>query len=66
MMSTFYSDIRWTLTVLTGRMMRVLRTDVRFSKDYRWGTTRFHRFVYALICTFGANIIADGGEFPRC
>lgn len=30
-------------------------TGFRFSKDYRWGTTRFHRIVYALVSTVSAN-----------
>lgn len=33
-------------------------TGFRFSKDYRWGTTRFHRAVYALVDTVGANLKA--------
>lgn len=38
----------------------VLRlTGFRFSKDYRWGTTRYHRLVYALVSTPIANIEAD-------
>lgn len=31
-------------------------TGFRFSKDYRWGTTRFHRAVYAM--AVAANHIA--------
>lgn len=33
-------------------------TGFRFSKDYRHGTTRFHRAVYAMVDTVGANISA--------
>lgn len=33
-------------------------TGFRFSKDYRRGTTRFHRAVYALCNTVGANLRA--------
>lgn len=33
-------------------------TGFRFSKDYRWGTTRFHRAVYACVSTAKANLIA--------
>ncbi len=33
-------------------------TGLRFSKDFRWGTTRGHRLVYRLINTTGANIKA--------
>lgn len=35
-------------------------TGFRFSKDYRWGTTRYHRFVYAVCNTVAANYVADG------
>jgi hypothetical protein len=43
----------------------VLRlTGFRFSKDYRWGTTRFHRTVYACVSTIGANSLADGFKWP--
>ena len=41
-------------------LVPVLRwTGFRFSKDYRQGTTRFHRAVYAIVNTVGANIAAD-------
>jgi hypothetical protein len=33
-------------------------TGFRFSKDYRWGTTKFHRAVYALTNTVAANHMA--------
>lgn len=33
-------------------------TGFRFSKDYRWGTTRKHRIVYALVNTVRANQVA--------
>jgi hypothetical protein len=33
-------------------------TGFRFSKDYRWGTTRFHRAVYAVVSTVRANHLA--------
>lgn len=33
-------------------------TGFRFSKDYRHGTTRFHRGVYACVDTVKANLIA--------
>jgi|TARA_R100001530_G_C4200819_1_gene124740 hypothetical protein len=29
--------------------------NFHFSKDYRWGTTLFHRVVYRLVDTVGAN-----------
>lgn len=56
--------LRWMLTQAVGRTMRVMGTEFRFSKDYRWGVTWYHRTVYAVICTFGANIVADGESFP--
>lgn len=33
-------------------------TGFRFSKDYRWGVSRFHRAVYAICNTVAANSIA--------
>lgn len=33
-------------------------TGFRFSKDYRWGVSRFHRAVYACVNTVTANHIA--------
>lgn len=33
-------------------------TGFRFSKDYRWGTTLFHRTVYKIVSTVTANILA--------
>tara|TARA_R100001443_G_scaffold114274_1_gene130088 strand:- start:3750 stop:3974 length:225 start_codon:yes stop_codon:yes gene_type:complete len=30
-------------------------TGFMFSKDYRWGTTLFHRIVYRYVDTVGAN-----------
>jgi len=45
--------------VLATIIAPVLRlTGFRFSKDYRWGTTRYHRMVYAVINTVGANLKA--------
>lgn len=37
-------------------------TGFRFSKDYRWGTTAYHRTVYAMVNTIRANLRADGYE----
>lgn len=34
-------------------------TGFRFSKDYRWGTTPFHRAVYTVVSTVSANIFAE-------
>lgn len=33
-------------------------TGFRFSKDYRWGTTRYHRIVYRMVNTIQANLNA--------
>ena len=49
-------------TSVTPRLVApILRlTGYRFDKTWRWGETRFKRFVYAyLLCTFVANIEAD-------
>lgn len=37
-------------------------TGFRFSKDYRWGISRWHRFVYATVDTVGANWAAGMPE----
>lgn len=42
--------------------MRV--TGFRFSKDYRWGLTRHHRFVYRMVDTVHANALAGPFDFP--
>ena len=41
------------------------KSHFRFSKDYRWGTTAYHRAVYAMVDTVGANITAglDNGYY---
>jgi len=56
--------IRWALTGAGGLAMRWSGTEARFSKDWRWGIRWYHRAVYGQICTFGSNIIADGGDWP--
>jgi hypothetical protein len=33
-------------------------TGFRFSKDYRWGVSCYHRIIYAMVDTVGANIKA--------
>jgi hypothetical protein len=55
--------MRNLLTKLTGNIMRVTGTSFRFGKEYRWGVTRWNRFVYACICTFRANNIADDLDY---
>lgn len=57
----------WRLRSLIGYLVApiLLVTGFRFSKDYRWGTTLFHRIVYLLVDTVGANQIVwhwVGGE----
>lgn len=49
--------IRDTAAKLAAPIMA--RTGFRFSKDYRWGVSRFHRAVYAICNTVAANIAAD-------
>ncbi|MES2367482.1 MAG: hypothetical protein V4563_16520 [Pseudomonadota bacterium] len=45
--------------ILTNAVIPVLKiTGFRFSKDYRWGVSRFHRAVYALVNTVEANLRA--------
>ncbi len=43
---------------LIAPVMRL--TGFRFSKQYRWGLTRKHRIVIALVNTIQANLRADG------
>lgn len=46
-------------TALAAVLVPALRlTGFRFSKDYRHGTTRFHRAVYACVDTVSANVKA--------
>ncbi len=45
--------MRHLLGTLIGRALR--RSNFRFSKDYRWGSTVYHRIVYRLVDTVGAN-----------
>lgn len=50
-----------SIPTITAKMIApVLRlTGFRFSKDYRWGTTAYHRVVYAIVSTPMANLMAD-------
>lgn len=50
--------MRYCTPYLVAPILKI--TGFRFSKDYRWGTTLFHRVVYALVSTPKANSIADG------
>lgn len=54
---------RYLTASVIGLALR--HSSFRFSKDYRHGTTRFHRFVYACISTVAANYIADGDNPMR-
>jgi hypothetical protein len=46
-------------TVTAALMVPVLKiTGFRFSKDYRWGVTRLHRFVYRSVDVVQANLWA--------
>lgn len=42
----------------------LVMTGFRFSKDYRWGVSRLHRAVYAVVDTVGANWIANKWRSP--
>jgi len=54
--------IHYNLTIATAHMLApILRlTGFRFSTDYRYGTTAFHRAVYAVVSTPTANLLAEG------
>jgi hypothetical protein len=46
-------------TLTAAALVPVLKiTGFRFSKEYRWGTTRAKRVVYALVNTVQANLWA--------
>lgn len=49
---------RCGLAAIVGLALRF--TTFRFSRDYRHGTTRFHRIVYGMVNTVAANYVADG------
>lgn len=51
-----------SLRDLTAKLVApaLLRTGYRFPKEYRWGITRMHRIVNALVNTTRANNIANG------
>ena len=55
-------NIQYNVKIATAHMIApVLRmTGFRFSKDYRYGTTAFHRAVYAVVSTPTANLLAEG------
>ena len=42
--------------------MRV--TGLRFSKDYRWGTSRWHRAIYRMVDTVYANVLTGPYDMP--
>lgn len=43
---------------LIGLALKATGCGFRFSKDYRWGTTVWHRIVYRCVDTVGANLTA--------
>lgn len=49
-----------TIRLITAAaLVPVLKvTGFRFSKHYRWGTTRYNRVVYACVNTIRANLWA--------
>ena len=49
-----------SLRTLTARAISpaMRLTGFRFSKDYRWGTTRRHRVIYRMVDTVAANYAA--------
>lgn len=49
--------MRQTAAYLLAPMLAI--TGFRFSKDYRWGVSAFHRAVYACVNTVSANLLAD-------
>tara|TARA_R100001530_G_scaffold134519_1_gene109541 strand:+ start:378 stop:554 length:177 start_codon:yes stop_codon:yes gene_type:complete len=55
--------MRNIIGTLIGLALR--KSSFRFSKNYRWGTTIYHRAVYAMVDTIGANITAglDDGYY---
>ena len=55
-MSTEFKAKRQILGQFLTPFLRL--TGFRFSKEYRHGTTRWHRFVYRHVDTVGANIRA--------
>ena len=50
--------MRTIIAAIIAPAMRL--TGFRFSKDYRHGTTMFHRLVYRFVSTVAANQFAGG------
>jgi hypothetical protein len=48
--------MRDVTAVLISPVLRM--TGFRFDKQYRWGVTRYHRAVYAMVNTIKANHLA--------
>ena len=50
----------YTIRTITAYLIApvLMITGFRFSKDYRHGTTRLHRLVYAMTNTVTANHVA--------
>lgn len=51
-----YDPIRSILGILLVPALKI--TGFRFSKDYRYGITRWNRLVYFFVDTVGANLKA--------
>ena len=51
--------MRQLIGKIVGKVLRYSKSDFRFSKDYRWGATRWNRMVYAICSTVTANYYAD-------
>lgn len=51
-----YDPLRVTTALLLAPLMAL--TGFRFSKRYRYGVSRYHRLVYALVSTPTANAAA--------
>lgn len=45
---------------LIGLVLRITGCSFRFSKNYRWQTTRYHTTVYFMVDTIAANYAAEG------
>jgi hypothetical protein len=43
---------------IIGTILRITGCGFRFSKDYRWGVTMYHRIVFRVISTVDANYTA--------
>jgi hypothetical protein len=61
-MDSIKDNIKWKVRaeIMAPLIARVIaKTGFRFSKEYRWESTVWHRLVYALVSTPTVNILAD-------